>query len=226
MRRIRIMGLSLVAVMAVSAVAVASASAAPEYWKAGKTITTVVKYTNLGPGPSKLLGGVVIECQKDKGKGQIEAPDKTAKLKVEYKECVGEVGGKPVVCQKASTKPGVILTNALKGHLVKASEKPAGTEITANKLEPEVAGNPFAKFKCGTLTVEVNGGIIVRPEPIGSESTKGTSTNSLQGTEPEPGCTTQQLLYVNGAKPCVHLFTAAGNSENVSFDEVSFKAAV
>jgi hypothetical protein len=221
------MGLCLVAAVAVSAVAVASASAAPEYFKAGKVITTVVKYTNLGPGPSKLLGGVVIECQKDKGKGQIEAPDKTAKLKVEYKECVGEVGGKPVVCQKTATKPGVILTNALKGHLVKASEKPAGAEIVANKLEPEVLGKPFAKFKCGTLTVEVNGGIIVRPEPIGGgDSLKGTSTNSLQGTEPEPGCTTQQLLYVNGAKPCVHLFTAAGNSENVSFDEVTFKAAV
>jgi hypothetical protein len=226
MRGIKTMGLCLVAVCAISGAVVSSASAAPEFFSKGKVITTAIAYKNTSTKPSKLLGGLEIECQSDTGAGKIEKPNKTAKLKITYKECVGIVSGKPVACQKAATKPGVIVTEALKGTLVLASETKGGPTSITTHLEPEKAGKPEAKFSCGTLKVEVHGSILAQALPIGTESPEGTSTNEIKGTEVEPGCTTQQFLYINGAGPCEHLFTASGLSENVSNDIVKFKTSV
>jgi hypothetical protein len=225
MRRIKIMGLCLVAVCAMSVAVVSSASAAPEYFSKGAPIIKAFAYKNTSTKPAKLLGGLEIECQTDTGAGKIKAPNVTEKLKVTYKECVGIVGGKPVACQKAPTKPGVIVTEALKGALVLASETKGGPTSITNHLEPEKAGHPQAKFTCGTLKVEVHGTVLAQPLPISVESNTATSTNEIKATEAEPGCTTQKFLYINGTGPCEHLFTASGLSENVSNDTVKYSPA-
>lgn len=235
MRRIRIMGLCLVAVFAISAVGVSAASAAlPENFTLNKTTkksepllpTQKITYTNLG-GEAKLEGGVVIICKEDKGKGDIEGPKKTVKLKVEYKGC--EAPSITSSCQKAPTKPGVITTESLKGELTYASEESGGPLVAVNKLTPEKAGKPFAKFTCGPkkeLAVEVTGVIFAQPLPVnGAESKTGESVNSEKLAEPL-GCSKQAFLYENGAGACQHLSTKAGTSWNVSKDAVTYKTAV
>jgi hypothetical protein len=228
MRRIRIMGLCLVAAFAMSVVAAASASAAlPEYVKGGKTNTAKVSFTNKSMITAKLEGAVVIECTSDTGKGKIEGAKHTSGLVVTYKGCTA-----PSItssCQTSPKVPGVIKTASLKGELVYAKETKTGANIVANELTP-TTGTSFAKFSCGPLKelkVEVKGLIYAEPSPINSaESVTGFSTNEAQAVEPELGCGLQKLQYKEGSVACEHLFTPAGKSWNIAKDQETFKAAV
>jgi hypothetical protein len=249
MRHVKVLGFCLAAVFALSAMLVASASAAspeyeyyntktktdePLYPPSGTKKAQKIAYTNAGLKRSKLEGGVVIECEKDTGKGDIEGPakagepaNKTVKLKVTYTEC--EAPAISSSCQKSPRKPGVIITQPLKGELVYASEKSGGSLIVGNKLTPEKApAKPeFAKFTCGPkkeLSVIVTGVIIARPEPINAASSEtGESINAEKSKEEGANCSKQQLLFINGSGLCQHLDTAAGTSWNVSEDEVKYK---
>jgi hypothetical protein len=247
MRHVKIMGLCLAVVFVMSAVLAASASAAspefeyyntktkkdePLYPPSGTKKAQKIAYTAVSLKRSKLEGGVVIECEKDTVKGDIEGPasagqpaNKTVKLKVTYTQC--EAPSISSSCQKAPTKPGVVLTNPLKGVLVYASEKVGGPEIVANRLSAETKPE-FAKFTCGPkkeLSVVVNGAILARPEPINAASSEiAFSINAEKVKEEGTNCSKQQLLFINAALPCEHLSTAAGTSWNIAEDEVKYKA--
>jgi len=231
MRRIRIVGLCLAAVFAVSALVASAASAAlPEYGvyntktkKVEEPLPTAkVAFKSTG-AESKLEGGVVITCKSDASKGDLEGPKKTVKLKVTYSNC--EAPAITSSCQKAATKPGVITTENLKGELGYASEKSGGALNVINRLVPEVAGKPFAKFTCGPkkeLTVIVTGVILAEPGPVGVLATSGTTINREKTAEEGFGCSKQQFLFENGTGTCKHLETGAGVSWNVSNDAVTY----
>ena len=84
------------------------------------------------------------------------------KLKITYKTCSAEGGAK--VCSTKPTKPGIIKTNSIKGHIGYLAEKGTGHPNVGVILEPEKAGTLFAKFVCGegagAVTVEVMGAVI------------------------------------------------------------------
>jgi len=230
MRRIRIVGLCLVAIFAVSALVASAASAAlPENGifntktKKVEPLTAEQKIPFKSTGTeSKLEGGVVIECEKDSSKGTLLGPKGTVKLKVEYHGCTA-----PSItssCQKAPTKPGVITTELLKGELKYASEKSGGPLHVVNRLVPE-SKPQFAKFTCGPkkeLTVIVTGVILTEPGPVGVLATTGFTINNEKVAEEGFGCSKQQYLFENGTGTCQHLTTAAGVSWNISDDTVSY----
>lgn len=243
MRRFRIMGLCLVAAFAMSAIAVSSAVAAPEYYtEAAKKVvllkpTQKVAYTNTGSGISHLEGGLKIECTADTGKGDLEGPKKTVKLKVTYTGC--HESGKTTPCENKTTVLEKIITEPIKGELTEASKTEGGALVVANRLEPEKT--LFAKFVCGTtghtLNVEVKGKILaaVTPTFVKSSfteaelkaklSTSGKSINAQKGVI--AGCGGQDLLYENGVGPCLHLKVVENGTElepswNTSEDSVSY----
>jgi hypothetical protein len=222
MRRIKIMGLCLVAVCAMSVAVVSSASAAPEYFSKGKVITKAVSTTNKSLESPTLLGGVKIFCVSDVGKGKIAPPNITEKTKITYSGCEGGIGGAAVPCQTSAAKKGVISTENLGGELVMASEVESGTQVVANRLHGEKApAHLQAKFSCGALKVEVKGEILALVHPVSVEAKTGESTNKIKAAGT---CASEQaLLFVNGAGPCVHLFTGAGESANKANDEVTYK---
>jgi hypothetical protein len=233
MRRIRIVGLCLVAVFALTAMVTSAASAAlPEYGvfnvktKVVEPLTAEQKisFKNKSLTEAKLEGGVVIECSSDVGKGVLFGPKKTVKLKVTYSGCKAPAISSS--CQKAPTKPGVILTELLKGELGYASEKSGGALHVINRLVPESSLKPFAKFTCGPkkeLTVIVTGVILTEPGPVGPPAaTSGFTVNKEKAAEEGFGCSKQAFLFENGTGTCKHLETGAGVSWNVSDDEVTY----
>jgi len=233
MRRIRIVGLCLVAVFALGAIVAGTASAALPENGIFNTKTKVVEpltaeqkiaFKNSSLTEAKLEGGVVIECSSDVGKGDLFGPKGTIKLKVTYSGCKAPAISSS--CQKAPTKPGVILTELLHGTLGYASEVKSGALHVVNRLTPEKGeGKPFAKFTCGPkkeLTVIVTGVILTEPGPVGVLSTEGFTVNNEKAKEEGFGCSKQQYLFENGTGLCQHLETGAGVSWNISDDKVTY----
>jgi hypothetical protein len=236
MRRIKILGLCLVAVSAMSIVGVTAAIAAPEYFEEtkakGKTPPQIVKltkkdtFTSAG-GESKLEGGVVITCEKDTSKGGIATAVETTKLKVTYTGC--KAPSISSSCQKSPAKTGLISTENLHAVLTTASETKGGATTVVNKITPE-GSKPFTKFTCGPkkeLTVIVTGVIFAEQGPVNSPPSKtGFTINREKTAEVEFGCSKQQFLFENGAGTCQHLATGAGTSWNVSNDTITAKTPV
>jgi len=258
------MGLCLVAAFAISAMAAASALAInePEYFTAKNTCTKTfghlayagecltgtgkpipaqtVSYTENG-GPANLEGALKIECASNSGKGKLSGgkgagepkANRTTKLKITYKGC--KETGTSKECTKTFSTPETIVTEGIKGNLVRASAESGKPTIVANKLEPEKPTKGFANFKCGTstnfITVKVQGDIIIEIEPViekpeqGALSSVGFTFNKEK--EAIAGCGKQQLLYVNGTGAC-HFLKVVENgnplepSWNVAENEVKY----
>jgi len=263
MRRIRTMGLCLVAVFAIVAMTTASAFAAgdPEYYTAKNTCSKkyghlayageciingkpvkaqLISYTEKG-GPANLEGALKIECASNEGKGKLsggtanQKANLTTKLKITYKGC--HETGKTTECTKSFSTPGTIITENIKGTLVRASETEGGGTIVANELEGEKEAKGFATFKCGTstnfLTVKVKGKIIIEISPVIEKPDGGTALSSKGETFNREkaaiaGCGKQKLLYVNALKPC-HFLQVEENGKalepswNVAENLIDFK---
>jgi hypothetical protein len=172
MKRIKIIGLALVAVFAISAVAVASASAAePEFVWSG----TTGKFTAASEGTTKSIlqtvGGSKVECSSNTATGTLKAsPTKEAeKVFINFKGCTSALGE----CQSGAVK-GEVETKegmATLGYLNKAA--------TPHQvgLNVQVAGggavNLIAEFKCGLVTVKVRNAAIGEISPINAKVKHG-----------------------------------------------------
>src|SRR2546423_3130368 len=240
MRRIRTTGLCLVAVFAIGAMTTASAFAAgdPEYYTAKNTCTKkfghlayageciingtpvkaqLISYTEKG-GPASLEGQLKIECASNEakgkrsgGNGETVADQKanlTTKLKITYKGC--HLSGETTECTKTFSTPGTIVTEAIKGKLVRASETEGGPTVVGVQEEGEKVTKGFATFKCGTstnfFTVKVKGKIIVEIAPViekpNSAELSSTAFAFQKAKGAIAGCGRQKLLYENALKPC------------------------
>jgi hypothetical protein len=233
MKRTRILGLCLVAVFALAAFA--SSASALQYFH-GKKATELVP---LAPGAklayklkgkeALLKGGATITCASNKGSGELEGPDKTNNIHIEYKKCVAPGAGN-VSCQSGTGK-GIIKTEELQGVLTEASETKGGPTVKANKLTPGPGASKngkgeaqFAVFTCGAaqeLKVNVTGTILVKNEPQTGATKKPSAVNAEKASETEFGCGKQALLYTGGA--CEHLLTPGGTSWNVAVAAETFK---
>ncbi len=170
MRRMRIVGLSTLAALAVAAIVAAGASAAPTYYECAKTAKGVGKYLvgcteeaaegagtyeiqeGIGKGKAfKGKGGALIfhipanggefTCKASTEEGHYTVTGQE-KVKITITGC--EILGK--TCQTAGAKLGEVKTNSLSGSLGYISA--VGPKIGIALAGEE--GTPWAVFECGS----------------------------------------------------------------------------
>jgi len=183
MRRIKIAGLCLVAMFAMSAIASATASAAaPEFGKCNKVTGANSNYSDSKctkevakgtgkyewvPGAAgvtfKTTGGVAtlltvkgesVTCSSEKSSGEyLSGNNKEEKTTVEFAGCKSN----GLDCTTTGKAAGELVTKPLIG--IVGYEKPPTTKAkTVLQLHPETSGGHFIDFKCtSVLTIEVKG---------------------------------------------------------------------
>ena len=175
MQRLKVLGLALVAVFAMSAVASATASAAnPELVKEGKAGTALVK--NIVTSKNKTgsaislvtVSGTKITCTAFTGKSTASTVKKTVKATVKFTGC--ENTGTKVKCKggPGAVNAGEINTNELEGELgyISSAEKTVGIELwpssrTATEKEKHTFEALFVEFECSVLAKsKVKGAVI------------------------------------------------------------------
>jgi hypothetical protein len=211
MKRIRIVGLCLVAVFAMTAVAASSASAAgPEYFTCGKVkggkfekgcgkeggkggyakkpVTKLPsKFTDKN-GVSVLtvfVPGIGIvgdtKCEKAKSKGAIINSTQAEDVVV-FEKC--ESSGKTCTSVQAKEKKGDITTNTLLTTLVATGEAESGVGVTVSVK----GGGNSAEFNCEGLKV----------------STMGAVTGEVRGNVEKASKTSENVFQVNeGGEPTI-----------------------
>ena len=140
LKRFRIVGLCVVAVVAITVVGAASASAAlPEFKLTGTATFAGVSKTGV-KDVLETVKGETVECNKDKSKGEITSGKAGAlkKVKVLFEECSGPLGSE---CGNVSSKN--IETNELEGTLVYAASAKSTVLLLLNSV-----GTRFAKYEC------------------------------------------------------------------------------
>lgn len=156
MKRIRIVGLALVAVFALSVFAASASALEPVFYtkvEYGQTANTHIKFT--GTLGAAFLEGQVsktkIECVKGTATGEVTGPKTTENNVTLFKEC--QTGGIP--CKNQGSNE--ILVKTLKGEL---GEVKAG--IPGQRLFDQAGGKGavLAEFECGGLPVKVKGSVI------------------------------------------------------------------
>jgi hypothetical protein len=186
MKRMRIMGLALVAVFAMTAIVASSASAAgPSFGRCvaqagGKFLNNgctkpstpgkeKYEWTNVIPKPkffSKLKEGIPtletvkgtkITCKTEEGPGEITSPKSVGGVVATFTGC--ETSG--LKCASAGQAEGVIVTSALEGIIgvEKVGTKTPLNDKVASELHAPV-GQKVAAFVCAGLPVEVRGSVL------------------------------------------------------------------
>jgi len=170
MKRIRIVGLCLVAVFAIS-IAASSASAAPVFYtKAGigETVNKVNFTGTLGAAFLEGANGSKITCTGGTATGEVTGPTTAKKNITTFVGC--ETQG--FKCESGATE-GVIVTKVLQGTLGGLTATLPGLRLYD---ETEGKGGKLAEFSCAGGAIAV----IVRGSVIGSLS-------GAAGTEPANG---------------------------------------
>jgi hypothetical protein len=229
MKRMRIIGLALVAVFALTAVMASAASAElPEFQQKGKPLTKNLKFTSKsGVSILKTAAGS-IECASDTNNGEIdtkvEKDSKHVTVIVKFKKCKSALGE----CKSGTTK-GEIVTNKLVGWLfyINPVTKEVGIWFKA------LTGNRFAVFTCGTTKIEVesvekveSGSCLAgRATPVNTESLTGMSEFKEAGGKQE----IRKVTYEGKEIEC-ELVTIIGvnklQSQQINLDEIKYAKAV
>ncbi|HEX5308043.1 MAG TPA: hypothetical protein VFW38_03075 [Solirubrobacteraceae bacterium] len=228
-RHIKILGLALAAMTALTVAAVSSAwGALPEF----KGTAIPDSFTSVSTVEPKLDSYITLTsteknilCKAAKGKGEISNATSVKKVEVEDTGCVEEgttnkCGNKPGAASGTITTKVVVGTI---GYVEKATKK------VGLALKPEVAGEPFAKFDCEgeAEEVTVRGCTIGEVTPINTPSSKGTLTTAKKGTAHE-----QQWTKFEGGESCTLEVEAGffklgtGPSWGVDTEEESFTTAI
>lgn len=99
MQRLKLLGLALIAVFALSAAVTAVASAEVSFLPEGSAAEPVKFEAKSGKGKLQILSPSVepITCEKDKGTGEVTS-QRLGHFVVEFEECSTNVGGIPVKC--------------------------------------------------------------------------------------------------------------------------------
>lgn len=153
MKRMRVMGVCLVAVLAVGAATATVASALPEFTGPfPKTFTSTSKASLF-----ETVGGTKTKCTADTNTGAITGPQ-SGEIQIMFTGC--KLGKTP--CNTPGAAPGTIVTNMLSmtiGYINKAKKV-----VGADLVEPT---SGFLAYGCGPLIfVRVQGSVIGRITPI------------------------------------------------------------
>jgi len=154
MKRIRVIGVCLVAVVAITAFAATTASASPEFFSKGVVGATVpaVKYTGaittatLEPFPSKDK----VVCNKGVASGEVTGATSAVENFITFTECAGA----STKCKSEGQPNGTIQVGPLVGTLGALSPTKPGIELE------ELGGGKITEINCGgVLEVTVEGKI-------------------------------------------------------------------
>jgi hypothetical protein len=154
MKRIRIVGLCLVAVFALSAVAASAAFGAESAFlnskKEGPTSSTTSKGKGVGVSFFEGSGGGKVECEKSASEGHFVGELEARVTKLEYS------GNCKLTSSIANESCPTIKINELKVL--------PGTEVGNEKVRLEVflpvSGSVMTEFTCGSVKVKVTGGVV------------------------------------------------------------------
>ena len=207
MKRMKIMGLCLVAVFEVSIMASAAASAeAPEFgrclaktggkfsdagstkgvaskgkfeWTAGLEKSKFTSAMTTGSATLETVKGTKITCTKESSPGEFKANNKeVAGVIAKFNECVTS----GLKCKSTGAAEGEIITSSLEGQL--GVEKKGATKA-ADKLALELhapAGQKVAEFSCAGLPVVVMGSVL---HPVVSNKMLLTAVEKFTATKGE-----------------------------------------
>jgi hypothetical protein len=154
MQRLKVLGLALAAVFAVSALVATSAMAVlPEIEIISGPQT--LKSAKKAESPNDLLettSGKKVECTNDASTSKLGAsPTKELKeVKVTFTGCTSSFG----TCTSSGAASGEIKVNELIGTVGYINKTTTPKEVGVS-LTPVVSGGLFAEFKCGIATVKV-----------------------------------------------------------------------
>jgi hypothetical protein len=204
MKRMKMVGLCLVAVFALSATAVSTASAAPEFGvcqaQAGGKFLNSTCSKSATPGKEKYeltpvvknkftsaikagtlatletVGGTKIVCKGETSGGEIKNSTEVGKVIAHFTEC--STSG--LQCTTAGAAPGEIVTSPLGGALgvEKTGTKPPFNNKLAEELHSE-SGN-VAEFSCAGLKVVVKGAVL---HPVTTNKPVETTTEKFKATK-------------------------------------------
>ncbi len=175
MKRIKVIGLALFAVAALSAVVVSAASA---YTQPKFSLENFIKTSDSGSSTlaSGTSGANSITCTSLASKSGENATIKStlysvSGIQIEYKGCSGKIGS--TTCTGLST----ITTELLNGELGETSATTVGFYLTP------ASGSTFAKFKCNTSSEVAEGSIIGEVSPLNVLQATGTVTFTANSAE-------------------------------------------
>jgi hypothetical protein len=151
MKRIRIIGLALVALFAFSAIAASAAQAEPEWKPKGGSSAFPVKFSATGTKETFLetTNHGQIKCSGLTAKGELKVAREAGKIVVKFTGCKAEKFGAGE-CKTAGKAAGEIETKSLKAKPVFIEGKTKAKEERGLDISPETVG-PFAEFECKTL---------------------------------------------------------------------------
>lgn len=178
MRNVRIMGLCLIAIFAMSAIAAASASAAeaPEYFSCVKKkggnyekgcatksapgegaaelepVLAKTKFTSKSKAATFTVNGTIVTCKKDTDAGEFVG-NGVALVEITFTKCNAN-GNKKELCETAGAGAGTIKTGRLTDALLYLN--PEETQLGVILLR----NGPWTEFKCGATSFTVDGFLI------------------------------------------------------------------
>ncbi|HEX5851723.1 MAG TPA: hypothetical protein VFY36_01400 [Solirubrobacteraceae bacterium] len=192
--RFKLIGLALVAAVALSAVVVASASAAlPEIVKPG-TATELTKKTIKTKGGASTLetaSGTTVTCTGNTAVGRGQGTKQVTKTVVKFTGCKSS----GFACQSAGAAANEIVTKEVEGeigYIFPEANKQVGLDLwpssrTAMEKTLHEFNAIFVKFTCaGFLNDEVRGSVIARMTPVNKSVKAGSpfTLNYKKGTNP------------------------------------------
>lgn len=219
MKIARLVGVLLVAVMAVSLGVASAAFAEPEFKPTGGT------FTGAGLGSNTLAaGGNTIVCTANTSKGTISSATLAGGVTVTFTGCKSS-GSKVSNCtaKSAGAAEGTIVTNTLHGVLGLISPKGSGSGVGLDLLP--VANGKFVKIEANGCTVEttVTGSVAGEVIPVGHSQTTGKLVFQASAEKGE-SIKTLELTTGGTAKPEIEAFGAIASQATT--EDLTFSAAL
>jgi hypothetical protein len=227
MKRMRIVGLALVALVAMG-IASASASAEPVFFGKAEIGGTVGHVAFTGTGGTAFLEGktskLKIECKAETAAGEVTGPTSTAKNITKFTSC--EVATLALPCESTGAAAKEIVTNALIGELGGVTASLPGI-----RLKPE-SGIYLAEFQCagGGVLVKVKGSVIGSLSGATATTVEaGKLATSMKLTLAQTGGKQKYQKFLTGGEEQLTSVVSEFNSEKgeyVTHEELGGQSAI
>jgi hypothetical protein len=198
MKRLRLAGLGLMAILALSAVASATASATLPEFSPASGVT--LKGKAVGNAILETKSGTKVKCTGGSSGGEVTAEKTVSKVKIIFTGC--ESSG--FKCKTPGAASGELVTEELTGTLGYISK--AGKEVGI--LFKPTSGTKFIEFECvgGIVKTQVTGSVICPIKPVNTKTTKFTllckQTKGVQSPLKFEGLAEESLkTSINGGTP-------------------------
>jgi hypothetical protein len=192
MQRLRLLGIALMIILALTALAATTASAETPEILPAPTTTTPLLFTSSGGGaatliPTKEEEKTIFKCKKIRSDGDFTSAD-SGTITIDLEECKANVTN----CSTSGDAAGVILMDKADINLV---DYKVGAELLPGVvIEPLEGGKSILKFKCGILGVEVKGSMLGKVSGVKNNVKTKTAKLEYKRTKGEQELTKCELL--------------------------------